>query len=177
MHDLQNRHHTAIHETGHAVAHFRLNIEQLSASITPEGQQLGRVLADSSVWNKQDAEDQVIAYCSGYAACTAADLAAADEGCEDDFEKAQEIIDSWLLGRLADWKTNAVQLMSRHENIRAVALIAKKLERWETLDADYMDVLLGQADGKMTEAEVEKYCDNRSGCDTHFAEKYRQFRE
>jgi hypothetical protein len=174
---MQSKHSTAIHEAGHAVAHFRLRIDQLGASIASDGNLAGYSHASSSVFNGRDAEDQVIAYCSGYAACLAANLPDADAGCGDDLEKAQELIESWQLGSLTEWQAKAVELLSRPENISAVALIAKHLLRWQTLDVDYMGMLLEVADGNMTTAEFDRYCDFRSRCDPPFAERYRQFRE
>ena len=65
--------HTSIHEAGHAVAHVRLGILQSHATIEPLDSDLaGSVLADDSVWDRDDAENQVLSLYAGYAACLAA---------------------------------------------------------------------------------------------------------
>lgn len=164
-------HATAHHEAGHAVAHIRLGIEQLSATIAPKavpgGRRLGAVIAEGvqQVWNKEQAAPMVIAFGAGYAALVAAGHGdhEARDGADDDFDQAQYLIDFWGLPDTLDASlAQAVELMRRPENVAAVALVAEHLLKHKMLDADYLAVLVDLADGNTTEAEFARYLQLRS---------------
>jgi hypothetical protein len=153
---------TALHEAGHAVAHARLGIQQLQATIVAQAWRAGAVTAEGlqHVWNAEQAGPMVEAYCAGYAALIAAghDEAVAASGCEDDFESAERLIQDWgLAGTLDIWKARAVALMSQPDNKRAAALVAEHLLAHKRLDSDYLNVLVEMADGECTEAEFQQY--------------------
>lgn len=166
-------HSVAIHEAGHAVAHIRLNIDQECATIVRGVGTLGGVTAEADPWTKGEAQAQVIAYCSGYAACVAAQYAEdrANEGCWDDFERAQTLIEFWDLDALADCKAKSVELMCIAENIRAVNLIGQYLMQHGTVDADCMAVLVDVADGGTTQAEFDEYIRFRAKCPADWQKK------
>lgn len=152
----------AYHEAGHAVAHIRLNVLQNMASIKPKDGNLGNVSAEGieHVWKPEEARPQVLCYCAGYAALVATGCSdeVAKQGADDDFENATELIDTWgLSGTLEEWQGQAVELMSGPDNIRAVDSVDKALMKYETLDADYMDVLVDHADGNVTKEEWDRY--------------------
>ena len=120
----------AIHEAGHAVAHVRLGLDHDGANIIPdEDGQLGGAAGEGQehVEGERGAKHVVLAFCAGYAALVAAGHAedTARVGADDDFEQAREVIDSWgLPGGFESWQAQAVELMSRPENVAAVALVA-----------------------------------------------------
>lgn len=153
--------HTAIHEAGHGVAHFRLNIEQESLSIIPNESAgtLGGCSADDSVHSIADAMNQVVACCSGYAAMIALGYSEseANEGCEDDFEKAEKIITAMRLDDLSGWKEKARGLMSSKSNIMAIKLIADELLEHKRISSGYAEVLISIADGETSEFDFERY--------------------
>ncbi|HSI51853.1 MAG TPA: hypothetical protein VLA61_26600 [Ideonella sp.] len=155
---------TALHEAGHALAHVRLQIDQMRASIVPTDELQGAVLSNCDVWTAAGAEDMAIADCAGCAALKAVGQAddAAAPGCDSDFESAESLADDWSLeGGLEGCKSRAVDLMSRPENLTAVALIAEHLLMHLTLDAEYTQVLVDVADGETTEEEFERYLSMR----------------
>ena len=155
-------HHTAIHEAGHTVAHIRLGLEHDGANIIRVDGRLGAAKGEGKghVWDKGGAESVVLAFCSGYAAmvavgCTEFEALA---GTEDDFEQAGELIAEWVLpGDIEAWQARAVDLMCRHENMAAVALIAEHLLQRKRLDGDYCDVLVEVSDGAATKADLARY--------------------
>ncbi|MEN8207225.1 MAG: hypothetical protein ABFS24_14635 [Pseudomonadota bacterium] len=51
--------------------------------------------------------------------------------------------------------------MSNPENIRAVDFVAKALMEHETLDSDYIYLLIERADGNITEEEWQQYLQRR----------------
>src|SRR5262245_33795841 len=119
---------TAIHEAGHAVAHFRLGIRQAVVTIAPDADRLGSVKAEGAgtVWSKERAADMAIAFCGGYAAlvsaCESMDVALG--GADDDFEHTVELINFWgLAGDLESWKGRAVELMMQMSNQHTIHLI------------------------------------------------------
>ena len=153
---------TAIHEAGHAVAHFRLNVLQGMATIKPKGGNLGSVSAEGKdhVWDAEYARKQVLCYCAGYAALIAADYSDEDakQGADNDFNIATKLL-AWLPlpSTLEEWLSKSVTLMSSPENIRAVDFVAKALMEHETLNADYVDMSVEYVDGKFTEKEWLDY--------------------
>lgn len=159
---------TALHEAGHAVAHVRFRI--LAGNVTIAAKKTythlvrGSAVAEGaeSVWSKTEAKPQILAYCAGYAALIAAGYGdeAARAGCDDDFEKATKLIEDWQLGTLDDWMSDAVEFM--RQNIRATNLVADHLMRHETLDSDYIDVLVSVADGDCTDEEFKQYLELRA---------------
>lgn len=164
----------AIHESGHAVAHERFDILQAFVTIVPDGDRQGACLAEGagSVYSASEAADMVLAYCAGYAAMIAAGYAeeAARDGCGDDFAIADELIEFWALpgGRDA-WLAKAVELMRRPENVTAVAVFTEHLLEHKTLDGDYLGVLIGLADGNVTQAEFDRYLRFRARDGTGYA--------
>lgn len=157
--DLQ---HPAIHEAGHAVAHVRLGISQSLCTIEPAGAFLGHVVAEGAehVWTQEEARDQVIAYCAGYAALVAVgvDQDTAMLGADDDFEHATHLIDFWALqGNLHSWRGEAVDFMRDPANRAAVQRVADELMAVKTLDMDDVEILVEIGDGEMTEAEYADF--------------------
>ena len=151
---------TAVHEAWHAVAHVRLGILQWHATIEPLDADLaGSVLADDSVWNRDDAENQALALYAGYAACLAAGLSPelAAVGCDDDFAKAEVLISDWRIGDVAKLTRRAVDLMSQPENIKAVQVIAQELLVEGVLHFKWLDLLVDVADGHATEQEYQQF--------------------
>jgi len=152
---------TAIHEAGHAVAHVRLGIQQLEVTIESRGEILGHSTAEGveHCWSKEQADSMALAYCAGYAASVASGCAegAAEAGCDDDFDRAEELIEFWCLDDLATCKARAVELLRQPDNVAAVRLVADHLMRLRTLDVDYIDLLVDFADGNVTEAEFDQY--------------------
>ena len=118
------------------------------------------------VWSEEQATPMVEAYCAGYAALIAAGYpeAIAAQGCGDDFENAELLIKRWnLVGGIEEWKIRAVVLMSAAGNKRAVQLVAEHLAKCQTLDGDYVSVLVDLADGECTEEEFRQYLSGRTG--------------
>ena len=105
MTEIEN---TAFHEAGHAVAHARLDIDQLSASIIPDSDRslLGGNVASDSFWDEEGVRGQILALLSGYAALVARGLneGEAEQGCISDFAKAQDLIQAFELGAMVQWK-------------------------------------------------------------------------
>ena len=142
------------------MAHVRLGILQWHATIEPLDADLaGSVLADDSVWNRDDAENQALALYAGYAACLAAGLSPelAAVGCDDDFAKAEVLISDWRIGDVAKLTRRAVDLMSQPENIKAVQVIAQELLVEGVLHFKWLDLLVDVADGHATEQEYQQF--------------------
>lgn len=154
---------TAIHEAGHAVAHVRLGLDQEGADIirNEDAGTLGGAAGEgvNQVWNKEQAEPVVLAFCAGYAALVAAGHEdGAHLGADDDFEQAEYLIEYWgLQGTLADYKAKSVEQMSAPDNIRAVGMVAEHLLEHKKLDGEYIRVLVDMADGEVTEQEFARY--------------------
>jgi hypothetical protein len=167
---------TAIHEAGHVVAMIRLGVEHAFATLVRSEDWAGYVQGEGRPEKKSGAEAQTTAHCAGYAACVVAGFGEerASEGCGNDFDKAQDLIDFWQMGSLTDWQTKAVEFMSRPENVRAVDILAAHLLKHTTLEAEYLSVLISVADGETTEAEFERYLIIRGPVD--MAELVEQFR-
>lgn len=152
---------TAIHEAGHAVCHHRLGIEQDQVTIQPHGLVVGASTAagESHVWSRDDAADQVMAYLAGYAAMIAAGYSEveAEAGADDDFEHAERLIADWLPeASLPRSKQRAVELMAESANRNAVAFVVEELLIRGTIDGQLLDLMLGYADGDITEAEYRQ---------------------
>ena len=152
---------TAYHEAGHAVAFHRLFPEGrlgLDVTIVPNpdrgttGSHSAEELFDCG---DEEIEAEAVYSCAGYAALIAAGFPAkvAKEGCESDFECAEQC-SSRPLDHI---QQEAVALLSRPENRRAVECVVTELLRRETLDWDLVVNLLNLVDGKTTEAEYQQY--------------------
>jgi len=168
--------HIAIHEAGHAVAHMRLfpvGRYLGVASIVPGEGYSGRFASEPLEFPLDVDEDileqavhkEAVCFCAGYAALIAAgydeDTAAA--GCGDDFSKAEECFRQDLRAV----KTEAVKLMARPENVKAVRLIADELLKRKRIFGDLLYALLDLSDGESTEVEFKRYELSREGvcCD------------
>jgi hypothetical protein len=151
--------HTAIHEAGHALAHIRLRILQTTATIVRDKDRLGAVHAEDSVWNAQEAAEQVLSLCSGYGALRACGYDDRDArlGADEDFEEAERLIEFWALESLEDWLKKAVEFHSTPKNRKAIGLLADGLLKYKTLSASFMDCLVDYSDGEMSESEWKQY--------------------
>lgn len=152
---------TALHESGHAVAHIRLGIAQMDVSIVPRNGMFGSVTAEGldHVWSKQQAEDQVIAYLAGWAAVLVSTRSAKDAraGTGDDFENARTLIKRWRLGPLSAHRDLALKLMRKPQNQRAVKRLAVELLDRRSIDADHAAVIVELADGLATDLDYRRY--------------------
>ncbi|MGW8311123.1 MAG: hypothetical protein ACWGNB_08680 [Thiogranum sp.] len=154
---------TAIHEAGHAIAHYRLDIFQGNVSIEPDPKKntLGRLTAEGEedVWTREDAQSQVLALYGGYAALLAAGYPqdVAERVARSDFETAEQLIKSWELGTPDEWQTKSIELMAQPGNVAAVRRLADQLLQDRTVDGQLIDVLIDVADGKITEAELAQF--------------------
>jgi ATP-dependent Zn protease len=152
---------TALHESGHAVAHVRLGIIQSSVTIVERGGALGCATAEGveHVRDAAAAVKQVIAYGSGYAALMAAghDEESAKEGADRDFAKAEGLIARFLSGDLTEWMARAVAMMREPRNVNAVTVVSDWLLREKTLDGDVIDLLVDLADGEISQVEFDRY--------------------
>jgi len=153
---------TAIHETGHAVAFYRLFGDAAryghTLTIEPHEDLLGSHRAEDLVFHgvgeltaeqRLAFENEAIYSCAGYAAVLAAgysDEAALAE-CESDFDKAERACDVPLNVS----KEKAVKLMALPENTSAVARVAGELLSQSTLEWDEVEILIAVADGEATE--------------------------
>jgi hypothetical protein len=89
---------TAIHEAGHAVAKMRLELSCGDVSIIPDAGRLGWVAGGGDAdLDVPTAEKKVLASLAGYGALATIDEPDPDASCDDDFEKAKEILDFWRL--------------------------------------------------------------------------------
>jgi hypothetical protein len=150
----------AIHEAGHAVAHVRLEIDQLSVSIVPMEDSVGRCRSECEPLSREAAEKQVLSFFAGFAAVRAAGHTVQDseQGCDGDFDAAKRLIADWQLpGDIAAWKESALALFSTMENRRAAALVAEHLLKRQTVDADYVAVLVELSDGDCTDEDFQRY--------------------
>jgi hypothetical protein len=149
----------AIHEAGHVVTFIRLGVDFGLATIVPTEDCAGTTRSHVKAWDKEDAQAKAIGSCAGYAACVAAGYAEerAALGCVSDFDETDDLIEFWGLAPLSTHKAEAVELMCLPENKRAVTLISQHLLLYDTLDEDYMIVLVEVADGLTTEAEFDQY--------------------
>jgi len=157
---------TAYHEAGHAVAFMRLFESRYPGRLTiiskdgVEGSHSAEELifpyTESETPEQREAfENEAIYACSGYAALVAAGYSKekAEQGCDSDFQKAQEGSNK----PLEAVKQEAVLLMSQPDNVRAVSRIAEELIKEKTLEPDQVDILLDVADGNITEEEYSQY--------------------
>ena len=162
--------HTAFHEAGHAVAHCRLNIQQVFISIDQEdiyddegnliGTTHGKAIAEGveHVYDQVQAGDQTLAYYAGYAALLAAGYSEEDasRGADDDFALAGYLIDFWQIGDETEWKQKAKILMRDEANILAVARVAEELLLERRLVMDQIGALIDVADGGIPEQEYQR---------------------
>ena len=162
-----DRTHTAIHEAGHAVACLRLwGTARDTGNITIERTDttLGHHAAEEITFpanepetaeQRQEFEKEAIYACAGYAALIAAgyDEATAVLGCDPDFDIADHVTEE----PLAEIKQEAVALMQRPKNIKAVSRVAEELLERTTLDPSDVEVLIEIADGNATEDDYQTY--------------------
>ncbi len=150
---------TAIHEAGHAVAHIRFESPQSFATIKPNNNIAGSVSANDDADDRDEGIGQVMSYCAGYAACVAAGYPEdqAKGGCDLDFDTAQGLIKIWSLKELSHWQSQAVELMRRPENLRAIDLIGQYLMQHGTIDDERMRTVVEVAEGQTTLHWFEAY--------------------
>ena len=153
---------TALHESGHAVAHIRMGIQQDYMTIIPDGIAYGAVSSEgiNQVKDAKDAHHMVQAYCAGYASLIAHGYSneRALLGCDDDFDKAVELIESWDLQRgLEQYKELTVDLMSQPKNLAAVKLLADYILTRERIASEVIEVLVELSDGDCTKAEFDRF--------------------
>ena len=150
---------TAYHEAGHAVAFHRLFPDGRyggTLSIVRREGLLGTHSAEA-LWDysEDEGEAEAIYACAGYAAVLAAGYPAevAEDGCESDFECAAHYCDR----PLEEIKAQALALLRKPENKRAIERLVSELLKRETLDSDWVDALIGLADGEWTEEDYRMY--------------------
>ena len=158
---MENLRITAIHEAGHFVAGYRMNIDNLEVSIEPDyaDNRLGHNLQDDSHWSAKEGQDQVTALCAGYAAVAASgyDPEIASQGCGNDFEKAGQIIGFWGLPSLEEQKASTVEWMREAKNMRAVEAVADELMNQKTVASDFLWQIVAHADGECTDEELKMF--------------------
>ncbi len=157
---------TAIHEAGHVIAFYRLFGDVRyggRVTIKPTEDAAGSHKAEY-LWfpadNEETPEERVafdneaVYACAGYAAVLAAGYSEdeASSGCWSDFDDARK-----ASRPLTTIKQEAIALMSRPENVKAVGRIADELLVQKTLEPDVVDVLVDVADGKTTEEEYQRF--------------------
>jgi hypothetical protein len=154
----------ATHEAGHAVAHVRQGLDHEGANIIPndaDGTLGGAAGAGvGQVWQSDEAGPVVLAYCAGYAALVAAGYSDAEalRGTDQDFAEAESVITTWALpDGLEGWKTRAVEMMGRPENVAAVALVAQHLTERRVLSPDLLGALVELSDGEITADEFKQF--------------------
>lgn len=153
----------AVHEAGHAVAHFRLhdgNRDHGYLSIQPSGDIAGLASQETEwIFNPESMQKEVTILCCGYAACVAAGLdpTQAKEGCDNDFEKVDAILGNFKLDPFSIQLAAATTLMSKSENLRAVQRLADELVRHQILRSEEVDVLIEVADGAMSEEDLAQF--------------------
>lgn len=158
---MENLRITAIHEAGHFVAGHRMNLDDGIVSIEPDPSAgtLGHCQQEDSHWSAKEGQDQVTVLCAGYAAVVASgvDPEIASQGCRDDFEKAEQIIDFWGLPGLEEQKASALEWMREAKNMRAVEAVADELLVQKTLASDFLWEIVNHADGECTDEELEMF--------------------
>ena len=161
---------TAIHESGHAVAHSRLGIYQICISLKSvdiydeQGNlaaiQFGSSMADGVelVCDAEKARDQVLAFYAGYAALVAAGYSEEESarGADNDFAEAQYLLDLWQLGTASEWKEKSLVWMREERNVAAVLRVADELIMERQLVMDQINALIEVADGELPEAEYQR---------------------
>lgn len=164
--------HTAIHEAGHAVAHVRLRPHRGLgyATIVPNhenGTAGNSIHEDEWDCNAESMQGEVTVLCAGYGACVAAgmDETLAREGCDSDFEKAEQIIRGWSLSPLSEQLKLAIEMMQRPENRKAVQRLADELMKRQTVDGDEVGVIVEVSDGATTEEDYLRYRMMRQQCE------------
>jgi hypothetical protein len=97
--------------------------------------------------------------CAGYAALIVAGYSEADarRGADEDFAKAEDLIERWQLGTQAEWLARAVEFMRQPANVRAVEMLADRLLEHRRLNEEYADNLISLADGEWTKEEWEAW--------------------
>lgn len=153
---MSDRHHTAVHEAGHAVLALRLGQIVDGVSIIPDegAGTLGASTDDSDHQDRDDAEAYALVCLAGWAAVMAAGLPDAEAGCDDDFEKVDNAIDRWRLAPVAEWKGRALDLMRQPVNLRAVEIVAARLERDNHIDGQTLPNVLAFADGEISAEDL-----------------------
>ena len=160
---------TALHESGHAVAHIRMGIQQDDMTIISNGIALGAVSSEGidHVEDIEGAHNMVQAYCAGYASLIAHGYSneRALVGCDDDFDKAFELIESWGLKlNLEQYKALTVELMSQPMNLAAVKQLADYLLTRERVAGEVIGVLVELSDGACSKAEFDRFMVMRPTC-------------
>jgi hypothetical protein len=147
---------TAIHEAGHAVMANRLGapVEFVSITPRPDDGTLGHSTSDDEVWetDADGAKKRVLSLLAGWAAVRAGGIGNPAQGCAQDFVRASELLQAWKLGSLKRWKRRALAIMRRPENMRAVALVAEKLQTYSRVDGQLFDLIVMRADGEIAPA-------------------------
>lgn len=138
-------------------------------TIIPDGIAYGAVSSEgiNHVMDAEGAHDMVQAYCAGYASLVAHGYS--NElllvGCDDDFEKAFELIESWGLKlNLEQYKALTVELMSQPMNLAAVKLLADYVLTRERVAGDVIGVLVELSDGDCTKDEFDRFMVMRPTC-------------
>jgi len=153
---------TVYREAGLAVAHNRLqgrrrNVGVVSIISYANGAGSAMQQADWSP-DAENMQEKVVILCAGYAACVAAGIgdAMARQGCDSDFAQAHEIIAGWHLAPFEEHLDEAIELMWQPENRRVVVRLADELMQHLLLLPQEIDVLIGVADGVISEAELAR---------------------
>jgi len=155
----------AVHEAGHAVAFYRLfpRSHALEVTIEPDDDlELGGYLwpaHDISVIEHdtpEEVSDELIrnratVACAGYAATILFGWADVDAiaFCNQDFEQAGDLVE--------DGKVDAMDLLARDANTRAIRIIADELRERRTLDSELVPILMDVADGETTMEEYQEF--------------------
>jgi hypothetical protein len=156
MQPISERHRTAVHEAGHAVMIIRSGRTLSLLSLGENDDSGGYFLNDdydydigdeAAVWRAAHplAKDQVLELLGGWAAVRAAGLGRAADGCASDFKKATTILRDGKLGPLKRWKRRALSIMRRPENMRAVVLVAERLETQGRLTGSDVQLIVASA--------------------------------
>ncbi len=161
---MEDLHHTAIHEAGHAVASIRLfpngHGDTLTIQLDPDAGTTGHFRAEDVSFAEisvpeEEAETRFLNHavycCAGYGAVLAAtqDIRSAETGCEPDFEESGRFLD--------EGKAKAAELMSRPENVQAVKYLADELLSFGALDWEQVVVAVSVPDGEATEQEYRDF--------------------
>lgn len=153
---MLDRHHTATHEAGHAVMAARLGEQVYAVTIVPdeEAGSLGASTDESADWCPESAETYALICLAGCAAVAAAGLPDPEAGGDDDFEKADAVIENWSMAPIAELKARALEIMREARNVRAVEIIAARLERDGHIDGQTFPNVLAFADGEISAEDL-----------------------
>jgi hypothetical protein len=102
----------------------------------------------------QGADSEAMYACAGYAAVLVAGYSEEEvsAGCGPDFDGAEKVIDM----PLETVQKEAIELMSRPENVKAVKRIVDELLVRKTLGPEEVEILIDVADGEITEEEYRR---------------------